>query len=320
MMFRRIVIINIIIAAFFMLAFQVMAQGSRTFGYQVVMEDEAGRPLANQQIQLLLSITKGKRGPVIWQEQFNTKTKANGLATVSVGHGPNLVPPGGNNMAVVDWSQKDLWVRINMGGASGKELSLLPLSTLPYALVALNSGSSDIVGAIVASASDTSRFINPGWAVCDGRELPIDGFDPVTKIPYSRLYNVIGSAFGSSNPGFFRLPDLRGRFPRGVDEEAKQDSGANARQALYVGGASGARVGSYQQDHTGSHSHKYFYHKLGNVVENPSYGMVGAMIYTPGDTKRNTSPAIEWTAPPPATQSNTHGRPKNVAVFYLIKL
>lgn len=42
-----------------------------------------------------------------------------------------------------------------------------------------------------------------GWLVCDGRSL--------SKTTYARLYDVIGTKFGSNDANTFKLPDFRGR-------------------------------------------------------------------------------------------------------------
>jgi microcystin-dependent protein len=48
-------------------------------------------------------------------------------------------------------------------------------------------------------------FAPPGWVLCDGRELPIDG-------DYAELYAAIGTTFGGRNDSF-AVPDLRGAPP-----------------------------------------------------------------------------------------------------------
>lgn len=44
-----------------------------------------------------------------------------------------------------------------------------------------------------------------GWAVCDGRLLD--------RTLFAALFEVVGTAFGSTNSTNFRLPDFRGRVP-----------------------------------------------------------------------------------------------------------
>lgn len=67
------------------------------------------------------------------------------------------------------------------------------------------------VGSIVAFASDDfTPLIAQGWAACDGSTL--------ITIQYPELFAAIGYANGGSGDGF-NLPDLRGYFIRGVQNE-----------------------------------------------------------------------------------------------------
>src|SRR5262245_52145895 len=91
------------------------------------------------------------------------------------------------------------------------------------------------VGAIVpfggdVTNSDTATWLsNQGWLPCDGRSVP--------KKDYIDLYIAIEANYGGG--GFnFNLPDLRGRFPRGVNgtRSPALDPDAASRTAANVGG------------------------------------------------------------------------------------
>ncbi len=71
-----------------------------------------------------------------------------------------------------------------------------------------------------------------GFMPCDGREL--------LKSSYSELYGVIGGVYGET-PKTFCLPDLRGRFVRGWDDEGDRDPDRE--------------LGSLQMDALQGHSH-----------------------------------------------------------------
>jgi microcystin-dependent protein len=47
----------------------------------------------------------------------------------------------------------------------------------------------------------------PGWLLCNGSKI--------SRIKYKKLYDVIGSLYGSTGPETFTLPDLRGRIIMG---------------------------------------------------------------------------------------------------------
>jgi len=117
---------------------------------------------------------------------------------------------------------------------------------VPYAGPAAATDSGDGVDL----AQIAARLAAAGWLLCDGREL--DRHD------YPQLHGVIGTAFGGDGAaGTFRLPDLRGRFARGVDGGAGHDPDAGQRRAPAAGGASGDRVGSLQLDAFQGHEHHY---------------------------------------------------------------
>ena len=56
--------------------------------------------------------------------------------------------------------------------------------------------------------------IPTGWALCDGSLLSIQQNEA--------LYALLGPTFGGDGATTFGLPDLRGRFPVGVDEQSIQ--------------------------------------------------------------------------------------------------
>jgi microcystin-dependent protein len=64
------------------------------------------------------------------------------------------------------------------------------------------------VGTITAFAGPVNR-IPPDWMLCDGSTL--------NKNNEPKLFNRIGTMWGGTGQPDFKLPDLRGRFLRGVD-------------------------------------------------------------------------------------------------------
>lgn len=84
-----------------------------------------------------------------------------------------------------------------------------------------------------------------GWWLCDGRA--------VSKDQYPSLFTAIGTAWGEGGDGqgpLFNIPDLRGRFLRGVDNGAGNDPEAKTRSAPGPTGNSGDQVGSLQKGAT----------------------------------------------------------------------
>lgn len=104
-----------------------------------------------------------------------------------------------------------------------------------------------IVGTIVPYGGESEP--GDGWLLCDGRPLP--------REDYKDLYLVIGANFGAPNETHFNLPDLRGRFVRGVDHGQGRDPDAGDREKSAEHGNIGDKVGSVQDDAVGEHTHKY---------------------------------------------------------------
>ncbi len=183
----------------------------------------------------------------------------------------------------------------------------------------------------------------PGWVICDGAEY--DGTDPA----YAGLFTAIGTSFGGSG-NVFNVPDLRGRFLRGVDAGAGTDPDATDRTG-------GDAVGSTQDVSTiaaqasgvtntaGVHSHPML---LDDRTEDPfvfvdQSNSVGVLPALNGPGRQDPekcgqdsdidgglcdetlsagshSHSVSVTAAPPAGASSTEVRPANIALTYICKL
>lgn len=178
-------------------------------------------------------------------------------------------------------------------------------------------------GTIVAYGGPSAggNAVPDGWLLCDG--------SAVSRTTYANLFAAVGINFGSGDGiKTFNLPDLRGRFLRGIDDGTGRDPDASSRAASAPGGSAGDAVGSLQDaatalpskpfatDSSGAHSHQY------------------AAPTRNTNTDRNLGYSSQWSVDSTteyATSSDglhTHGvtsggdketRPKNVAVRYLIK-
>ncbi|CAF4684730.1 unnamed protein product, partial [Rotaria magnacalcarata] len=82
------------------------------------------------------------------------------------------------------------------------------------------------------------------WLICNGALL--------ARSDYPRLFHVIGTLYGTGDEGemYFRLPDLRGRFPLGVDENETYVS-----QATQLGMAGGKASHQLLKEELPAHSH-----------------------------------------------------------------
>lgn len=166
-----------------------------------------------------------------------------------------------------------------------------------------------------AAVTDTGAGVNldeitvhlaaAGWLLCDGRALPCRDFRV--------LHAVIGTAFGDNGPGTFCLPDLRGRFVRGVDGGAAHDVDARQRTLSGSGGASGDHVGSLQLDAFQGHEHDYT-----STTDSPNTAQPGGPPMLMQLPKQPTAgEVVDGGYGSPRVAAET--RPVNVALNYLIR-
>lgn len=160
------------------------------------------------------------------------------------------------------------------------------------------------VGVIQAFGGATAPA---GYLICDGRA--------VSRTTYANLYAAIGDAFGEGDGvNTFNLPDLRGRFLRGVDDGAGRDPGN--RTVMKIGNNPDA-PGSFQDDSFRGHWHNSYYN---------STAQGGSASYTNSATAPTTlQPQVtvrgavtDGVNGTPRISSET--RPKNVNVNYIIKI
>jgi len=144
-----------------------------------------------------------------------------------------------------------------------------------------------------------------GWLPCDGRSLLI--------ADHFRLFGVIGFAFGQPDDQHFNLPDLRGRFVRGVNGTASLDPDAAQRSAAATGGNTGNKVGSVQADAFQGHEHDYL-QAQGPAVPAQTGGAgaftVNAQAITTG---------LEEMSPDGTPRSSSETRPVNLYLNHLIR-
>ena len=147
--------------------------------------------------------------------------------------------------------------------------------------------------------------ISVGWELCDGR--------PVLRVGrYRRLFAVLNTTWGGGDGNTtFNLPDLRGRFLRGVDstpDDVKRDPDRNLRKNS-DGKVVGNQVGSLQEDALQTHNHPI----SGRVLPDAKswVGPAGSTFGTDGNISAKTEES-------PQKQSET--RPENAYVYWIIRI
>lgn len=161
-------------------------------------------------------------------------------------------------------------------------------------------------GTIKDSPPGQPHQVHEGWLFCNGAALD--------RKEYEDLYKVLGVAFGAPDGDSFNLPDLRGRFLRGVDHGKVRDPNAQSREASNVGGNEGDKVGSVQDDAFASHFHP---------LEKPIYEHYRSFMGMGGSDRtlkssKGTKKSKEWTAKTEET-GGYETRPKNIYVNWIIK-
>lgn len=162
-------------------------------------------------------------------------------------------------------------------------------------------------GGDLGDAAVKERLRRQGWLLCDGTELAV--------AEYPELYASIGTAFGGDKDASrFRLPDLRGRFVRGVNGSAKDgDPDAASRPSIAPGGYTGNRVGSVQDDAFQGHHHAT---SAINGDREGNWGG-GAGSKPKGNAAWIGDATTDGTRGVPRFSTET--RPKNVYVHWIVK-
>jgi microcystin-dependent protein len=187
-------------------------------------------------------------------------------------------------------------------------------------------------GTVFAFAGTTAPN---GWLLCNGAA--------VSRSTYSQLYSAIGVGCGSGDGSTtFNIPDLRGRFVRGVDGGSSRDPNAATRTAMNSGGNTGNNVGSVQTGDFTAHSHTVANHNHGGGSHNHGFsgntidlhGNGGLQVstlavgdsnvggygtYTPSGSIGYASP-ISTQAPGTDSQGGSESRPINAYMNYIIKV
>jgi microcystin-dependent protein len=176
-----------------------------------------------------------------------------------------------------------------------------------------------------------------GWLLCNGATI--------SRTTYANLFAAISTAHGSGDGSTtFHLPDLRGRFMRGVDGAVARDPDRAARTAANSGGNTGDNVGSVQGNATAKNglsnqsssisltlnntdlSHTHNAARVGTgifgIVGSPAFGVTDPAATT--GASATMSHAHSLSSGSAAAQSITAGdnetRPLNANVNYIIKV
>lgn len=284
----------------------VYAQSPYLINYQVVLRDGGGNLVTtggNLGVSIHNAITGGNN---LYQENHNVTPNAFGIANIKIGAGTIV----NGNFNTIDWSSGDKYIQIYYNGAPlGTRNQLV---SVPFALHANNG----VPAGTIMAYGGTIQNIPDGWKLCDGTSI--------SRSQFATLFNIVGTQFGTGdNVTTFNLPDLRGRFLRGLSGASNLDPDKDNRTGMNPGGATGNNVGSVQSDVFQSHGHGV----TDNGHTHPFYGHTSSTFET-GNNGTAYHADSNWTiGNVDISQSNitindaggTETRPENAAVLYIIK-
>lgn len=148
----------------------------------------------------------------------------------------------------------------------------------------------------------------PGSGILWFTETPPEGYleldgSALSRTTYSKLFAVIGTAFGYTSATTFKLPDLRGRFPRGWSHAATTDPDRLLRTNR-GDGVTGNRIGTLQSDEMRTHTHAL-------------HGAASSSSILKFSTSKNGGGYLSTN--PVDHTGGSETRPTNINVMYCIK-
>jgi microcystin-dependent protein len=234
----------------------------------------------------------------------------------------------------INFGAANYFLKVETKPSASGAYAIISNGELQSSVYAKYANNGNPVGTVISFAG-SGATVPAGYLICDGTE--------VLKTSYPALYAAIGGIWGE-NGANFNLPDMRGMFLRGFANVSDEDPDKGTRIARNPGGASGNKVGSFQDNqnqthqHTGTtagegnHAHTYqdvFHSETAGTLpagatseSNPgNLGANGSDADNVGFQKGRVTSGSGAHSHTITTNSSggTESRPKNVYVLYLIK-
>jgi len=171
----------------------LFAQTPDAFKYQAVARDASGDVIANQQVNITITILQGSiEGTSVYTETHDSTTNEFGLVNLTIGAGD---PTG---FAAIDWNNGPYFVKVEMDGSL---MGISQLLSVPYAKYADNAGNifsgnySDLTG----TPDNVSTFTNDAGYLTSYMETdPVFGAHAANGITSTNITNWT-TAFGWGN-------------------------------------------------------------------------------------------------------------------------
>ena len=315
-------VLSILTAIILLISFATGQISTMGYAFQGYALDPEGKALGQEDIKVRFTISNisGTGG---YSVVHDLQTDVFGVFTATIG---SINPVDFGNIDYREIKYLKVEVKKTAGGIY-TTISEGQMQSVPYAQYANNGVPK---GTIIAFAGDKNNITNgvpSGWLLCDGASVAISS--------YPGLYAMIGNSWGGTAASF-NLPDLRGRFLRGVDDGAGNDPDALNRTEIKPGGNTGDAVGSLQTDMLKSHDHTGFTGPGGAHDHRTNPNLSGGFVQSGGGatplgwdgTDSGGEISLVYPVPYQAEGDHTHGtnasggnetRPTNASVYYIIK-
>ncbi|MCF6364814.1 MAG: DUF1566 domain-containing protein [Bacteroidales bacterium] len=238
----------------------VYAQAPEKMSYQAVIRDAGNNLIANQTVEMQISILQGSAtGTEVYVETQSPTTNANGLVSIEIGTGTVV----SGNFTAIDWANDTYFIKTETDPTGGTNYTITGTSQLlsvPYALHAKTAES--LTGTVNYTETDPvfGASIANGITAADTANWNNHTVDTDTHIDSTGIAG-LGYVAGAHTVDTDTHIDSAGIAGLGYVAGAHVDSTAIANMGFVAGGGSGGySVGDFAQggivfwvDETGKH-------------------------------------------------------------------
>lgn len=287
------------------------------FSFQGYARDISGAALGGKTIIVKFSIYP-EGSASVFEEEHTLETDQYGVFSTVIGSVMT------DDFEDIDFTDDTYFLKVEtkeLGGVFA-EIYNTEFLAVPYAKAAgkaLEADTAQVARTVIGGTMPAGTIlpfagskanIPDGYLACDGSSLAV--------ADYAALHAAIGDNWGGDGGTNFNLPDLRGRFMRGMDDGAGNDPDAAARTASNAGGNTGDDVGSYQDDAFQGHWHRNQDNESGSTNHGNAQKIASNFKNNNGFGKVTIRDAVsDGVHGTPRIASET--RSKNVTVLYIIK-
>ncbi|MBK7712960.1 MAG: hypothetical protein IPJ37_20015 [Bacteroidales bacterium] len=116
------------------------AQAPEGFGYNAVVRNTSGDPVADQAVSFFFSIIRGSAaGSVVYSEKHNVTTDNFGFVSLVIGNGTDTI----GTFAAIAWGADKYFLKVeldNTGGTAYSDMGTTQFFSVPYSLYSKTAG------------------------------------------------------------------------------------------------------------------------------------------------------------------------------------